>query len=162
MKIKVQTKLLNLDVVHVSPVPYLSSKKQESFLKTVLKNKKENYILSGDFNSLSPSDKYNKKEMVKSWSKFEKNAGEIVEEMLKRDAIKFVLFKGLFDTYKIRNKSFGFSVPTDFLSKDKSSGIRIDYVFCSREFKVLNSGIIKNKLTQEASDHYPIFAELEI
>ena len=100
--------------------------------------------------------------MIGAWSKFEKNAEKTIKEMLKRDAVKFVLSKGLIDTHKTKNKVFDFSIPTDFLSKDKSSGIRIDYIFCSEEFKVLNSGIIKNRFTEEASDHYPIFAELEI
>jgi endonuclease/exonuclease/phosphatase family metal-dependent hydrolase len=161
-KIKIQSKFLNLDVVHISPIPYLSSKKQESFIKKVLKNKKKNYLLSGDFNSLSPLDEYDEIEMIGAWSKFEKNAEKTIKEMLKRDAVKFVLSKGLIDTHRTKNKVIDFSIPTDFLSKDKSSGIRIDYIFCSEEFKVLNSGIIKNRFTEEASDHYPIFAELEI
>lgn len=160
-KIKVKNKSVNIDVVHISPIPYLSSKKQENFIKHILKKRKDNYILTGDFNSLSPDDKYGEKEMIEAWSKFEKNAEKVIREMLKRDAVKFVLSNGLIDTHKVKNKIFDFSIPTDFLSKDKSSGIRIDYIFCSEEFKVINSGIIKNKLTEEASDHYPIFANLE-
>lgn len=162
VKIKVQNKIINLDMVHISPIPYLSNKKQENFIKHVLKNKKDNYILTGDFNSLSSDDEYDKKEMVEAWSKFEKNAKKVIKEMLKRDAVRFVLSSGLVDTYKSKNNLFDFSIPTDFLSKDKSSGIRIDYIFCSKEFNVLDSGIIKNNLTEEASDHYPIFAVLEI
>ena len=45
---------------------------------------------------------------------------------------------------------------------DKGSGIRIDYIFCSTDFKVLDSVIVKNKLTELASDHYPIYSVLEI
>ena len=40
-KVKVQNKIINLDVVHISPIPCLSSKKQESFIKEVLDDKKE-------------------------------------------------------------------------------------------------------------------------
>lgn len=160
-KIKIKDKIINLDVVHISPMPYLSSKKQEHFTKKLLKNK-ENYVLTGDFNSLSPEDKYQKAEMTKAWKKFDKNAGKVIKEMLKKDAVKYILSKGLIDTYKIKNKNFDFSIPTDFLSKNKSSGIRIDYIFCSKDFKVIKSGILKNKMTEKASDHYPIYALLEI
>ena len=161
-KIKIRGKTINLDIVHISPIPYLSNKKQESFVKKILKDKKENYILTGDFNSLSSQDNYDENEMINAWSKFEKNAKEVMGEMLKRDAVIFILSKGLIDTYKSKNTKFDFSIPTDFLSKDKSSGIRIDYIFCSKNFKVVDSGIIKNELTEKASDHYPIYAILEI
>lgn len=161
-KLKIKQKIVNLDIIHVSPIPCLSSKKQERFIKKILKNKKKNYILSGDFNSLSPEDKYDKEKMINSWGKFEKNAKKVVSEMLEKDTVKHVLFKGLIDSYKIKNKKFDFTIPTDFLSKDKSSGIRIDYIFCSKDFKVVNSGIIKNKLTEKASDHYPTYAILNI
>jgi len=161
-KIKIGQKIVNIDIIHISPIPFLSSKKQEAFVKKILIGKKENYILSGDFNSLSPKDDYHEKKMIEAWSKFEKNAKNVIKEMLKRDAVRFVLSKNLLDTFKEKNKKFDFTIPTDFLSKDKTSGIRIDFIFCSKEFKIANSGIIKNKLAEKASDHYPIYAVLEI
>lgn len=157
-EVKIGEKIINLDVVHIAPVPFLDGNGQESFVKRVLSNKKENYILVGDFNSLSPKDKYNKKKLVASWSKFEINAELILSEMLKKDAIKSILSSGLVDSFKLKNKKFDFTIPTDFLSKDKSSGIRIDYIFCSKDIRVINSGIIKNALTEKASDHYPTYA----
>ena len=161
-RIKIRNKIINLDIAHISPIPYLSSKKQEEFIKKILADKPKSYILSGDFNSLSPEDRYDEEKMIKLWSKFEKNAKKVIGEMLKRDSIRCVLSRGLIDTYKAKNKKFGFTIPTDFLSKDKSSGIRIDYIFCSKEFKVINSGIIRNNLTEKASDHYPIYATMDI
>jgi endonuclease/exonuclease/phosphatase family metal-dependent hydrolase len=47
-------------------------------------------------------------------------------------------------------------------SKNKDSSVRLDYVFCSNNFEVVDSGIIKNKSTERASDHYPIYAVLDI
>ena len=161
-KINIKEKIMNLDITHISPIPYLSNKGQESCIKQILKDKKENYILAGDFNSLSPKDNYKESTLVDAWAKFEKNAKKLIKQMLKRDAIKSVLLSGLIDTYKVKNIEFDFTIPTNFLSKDKSSGIRIDYIFCSKEFEVLDSGIIKNNLTEQASDHYPIYVVLEI
>jgi len=62
--------------------------------------------------------------------------------MLKCKAVKFILDKDLLDTYKFKNKIFDFTVPTDLRSKNKNSGIRIDYIFCSKDFKILDSGIV--------------------
>jgi endonuclease/exonuclease/phosphatase family metal-dependent hydrolase len=175
LKIKIENKIIDLDVTHLSMIPLTNSKGQGKLTKEILKGKKSNYLLIGDLNSLSPLDKYNKKKMINSWSKFSKGildmphkdrkistTKDLVEEMLKRDAVKEVSKKGLVDTYKKKNKNFDFTIPTDLLSKDKSSGVRMDYIFCSKDFKVLKSGIIKNKLTEMASDHYPIYAVLEL
>ncbi len=161
-KIQINDKIINLDLTHISPIPYLSNKKQEKTIKEIFKKTNKNYILTGDFNSLSPLDNYNQKEMLNAWSKIFKDANKQIKEMLKRDAVRFVLSKGLIDSYKEKNKVFEYTIPTDFLSKNKSTGIRIDYIFCSKEFKVIDSGIIKNQLTEKASDHYPIYAILEI
>ncbi len=53
--------------------------------------------------------------------------------------ISYVLGKGLIDTYKAKNKMWDYSVPTTF----KEPALRIDYIFCSRDLNVVNSGIIK-------------------
>lgn len=160
-QIKVEDKIINLDVTHVPPMPLLNNREQKMMIKQILKTKKKNYILTGDFNSLSPEDDYDKIKMINVWSKFTKNTKNLIKEMLKRDAIKFILSKKLIDTYKSKNKNFNFTIPTNLLSKNKSSGIRIDYIFCSRDFKIIDSGIIKDKLTEKTSDHYPIYAILE-
>ena len=162
VKIKVKGKIIDLDLIHISPIPEINSHEQKNLVKQILKGKIENYILAGDFNSLSIEDDYNKDKLIKSWRKFTKNTENLVNEMLKRDSIKFILSKDLIDTFKVKNKKFDYTIPTDLLSKDKSSAIRIDYIFCSKDFKILKSGIIKSKLTENASDHYPIYAILEI
>ena len=161
-QIKVGKKVLNVLLTHISPIPFLSSKQQVASIKQLLKRKKKNIIFSGDFNALSPLDHYQKEKLLASWKKFDTNASNTVYELLKREAISEVLRTGLIDTYKEKNTKFDFTIPTDFLSKDKGSGIRIDYIFCSTDFKVLDSVIVKNKLTELASDHYPIYSLLEI
>jgi endonuclease/exonuclease/phosphatase family metal-dependent hydrolase len=161
-KLLVNGKKINLDVTHISPIPCLDNSGQRKEVRRFLRWRKKNYILTGDFNSLSPSDDYNEKKLIHSWSKFEKTAETLIPEMLKRDAVRAVLKKGLVDTFKEKNKTWDFSIPTNFLSKDKTSGIRIDYIFCSKDFNVLKSGIIKNKSSEQASDHYPTYAVLEL
>lgn len=162
IKIKLDKKIINLDLAHIAPIPLLTSKEQEKGIKNILNKPKKNYLLVGDFNSLSSLDNYDSKKLINSWKKIDPDAQKNVIEMLKRDALRFALSTGLKDTYKEKNKKFGFTIPTNFLSKDKSTGVRIDYILCSKEFKVIDSGIIKNNLSENASDHYPIYAILEI
>ncbi|MBS3175004.1 endonuclease/exonuclease/phosphatase family protein [Candidatus Woesearchaeota archaeon] len=139
-KIKIKNKILTIDVFH--PHPKTTEEQKLDFIKeNVLEI--NNYIFTGDLNTLSPEDDYDKNKLIKSFKIFMGNkAEEKVKDMLKCKAVKFILDKDLLDTYKFKNKIFDFTVPTDLRSKNKNSGIRIDYIFCSKDFKILDSGIV--------------------
>ena len=158
--IKINGKIIYVDAVH--PNSHNTIEEKEDLFKDLIGRKKNPFIVAGDFNAIHPEDKYNKKDLLKNFSrKFgdKQKAENVVEEILKAKIIKFLLKQDLIDTYKEKNKKQDYSYHTKLRGNNM---MRIDYIFCSKEFKVLNSGIIKNKLTEEASDHYPIFAELEI
>ena len=78
--------------------------------------------------------------------------------------LKRVISENLIDSYLACNKKYQGTLPTKnyALSKNKTGTMRIDYLFCSKEFKVLESGILKNNFSELASDHYPIYALLEL
>lgn len=159
--LKIGNKKITVDVFH--PHPDTTEEEKSDFLKEVFKNKKKNYILAGDLNALSLEDSYDKKKLVKGYESFMKSKGKSkVEDMLRGLTIKTILDNGLRDTYKIKNKKLDFTMPTDLRSKNKDSSVRLDYIFCSKNIIVKESKIIKNKLTEKASDHYPITALVEI
>lgn len=161
-QITIKKKNLNLDVYHPSP-DNLSEEEKASFLKKIIDKPRPNHILAGDFNTLSPEDKYDEKALITGFSRFMGNKAETkVKDLLKTQTVELALSRGFIDSYKIKKQKETYTVPTDFRSKDKISAIRIDYIFCSKDIKILDSGIIKNKLTEMASDHYPIYAVLEI
>ena len=162
LKIKINSSVINLDVLHLPPTPFSKDIERKNFLKSFVKNQAKNHIITGDFNSLSKYDNYNKNNLIKSWLKIEKDAKNVISDMLKGQTTKYLISKEYVDSYKAKNKKFDFTIPTDFLSKDKSTGIRIDYIFCSKDLKIINSGIIKDRLAELASDHYPIYTIFEI
>jgi len=158
--IQINDKLIYIDAVH--PNPHNTPKEKEILFKNLIQKKKNPFIVAGDFNAIHPEDEYNKNKMLENFSKKLKDsqkAKKVVEEIFKAKTIKFLLKQGLTDTYKEKNDKWDYSYHTKLRGNNL---MRIDYIFCSKEFKILNSGIIKNNLTEEASDHYPIFAELEI
>lgn len=162
-KINLEKKIINLDVVH--PHPSLSEEEKERFIGGVLRDFKTPYILVGDLNVCSFKDNYSKKEMIEGFSKISKYAEKIVSNLLSFETTKKIESFKLIDTYKKIHKkedNVNFTVPTDLLSKDKSTGMRCDFIFCSKNFQVIESEIIKNKLTESASDHYPIYSILKI
>jgi endonuclease/exonuclease/phosphatase family metal-dependent hydrolase len=173
-KIFLKNKKINLDVFHPHPIR-LSSEDKRTFLKNIFRDRKNPYIIVGDFNSVSPLDEYNEYKLIKGFTKLfndfekikksnKKGPKKIVRDILQAKAVSFVLETGLIDTYRTKHpkKGFVFTNPTNLFKKYQDAGMRLDYIFCSKDFKVLKSGIIKNKLTAMASDHYPIFAEVEL
>lgn len=138
-------------------------------IKTIDYQKEFNYpyLLLGDFNALSPEDKYKEEELFKLFYLFSKDkeaALNNVKGSIQTLMIKEIIKHGLIDTFKEKNKCQVITLQTKKYSpfNDKSIGIRLDYIFCSKDFNILESGIIQNKLTDIASDHYPIYAVLEL
>ncbi len=160
-EIKINGKLITLDVFH--PNPRISEIEKSRFLKPLLKSATKNYIIAGDLNSLSPQDEYDKKKLTRGYVGFMNGRGKAkVHDMLTCKTIEAILDENLIDTYKKINDRTDFTMPTDLRSKNKDSAVRLDYIFCSDSFEVVDSGIIKNKSTEKASDHYPIYAILDI
>jgi len=158
--IKTKDKTIYVNAIHPSPLNTLAEK--INLFKKVLKNKKYPYILAGDFNSISPEDKYDKNKLLKAFIKKlnnRKKAQAAVNNISKKETIRLLLKKGLIDTYKKKNKKWDYTYHTKLSGNNY---MRIDYIFCSDGIKVVDSGIIKNILTEKASDHYPIYAILEI
>ena len=153
-------KLVNVDVVH--PHPELLEIEKAKFMKACLRDFKTPYILTGDFNACSRQDNYNIERLVEGFRKFHPEPDKKVSDLMQRLTIDEVIRHGLVDSFIAAKSDFDFTIPTDFLSKDKASGIRIDYIFCSEDFKVIDADIIKNKYSEGASDHYPVFALLNI
>jgi endonuclease/exonuclease/phosphatase family metal-dependent hydrolase len=152
---------LFLNVAH--PHPSLSEAEKEHFLDENLSGVQKNCILVGDFNALSDQDTYDREQMISAFrSIFGESTVSKIDDMLQCRSIRLVRSKGLIDTFVAAKRPWSYTIPADVLSKYKKSGIRIDYIFCSRDFKIIDAGIIKNKLTELASDHYPVYAVLEI
>ncbi|HLC78511.1 MAG TPA: endonuclease/exonuclease/phosphatase family protein [Candidatus Nanoarchaeia archaeon] len=161
-KIRVGTKEITLDLYHPSP-DKITEEEKASFLGKHIDKIMPRHILAGDFNTASPHDNYDAAKLLRGYSTFMGNAaGERVRGLMAAETVRLVLSKGFVDSYKIKEQKEKYTVPTDFRSKNKDSSVRIDYIFCSKDIKVIDSGIIKNKFTEIASDHYPIYAVLEI
>ncbi len=170
VEVKMGKKIVTIDIIH--PHPSLTEIERTQFLTGVLRDMKTPYIIAGDFNTWSEEDMKGRDltKIAQTLLELSPNRKEdktlFMENMEKQatcQATNFVKSKGLIDTYRaVHKKGFRYTVPTDSCSMDKGAASRIDYIFCSKEFKVLDAGIVKNDLAEEASDHYPIYADLEL
>jgi exodeoxyribonuclease-3 len=146
--------------VHLSPV---SEEARLLEIKEVLSRAKKfsKSIIMGDLNSLSPHDSYNTENLVKILK--EKNIIKYGENVLRFDVIKEIENEGYKDVRMITGQAFIPTTPTPY-NKDPYhvAELRIDYAFVSNNMlgEVKKYEVIKDKKTDYASDHYPIYIEL--
>lgn len=158
--IKAKINGYNVIVLHLCPFTYTKRREEINIvLQTIAASKqKENWIVMGDFNSISPLDsmiykngKYlaNVKKLAKKYS-YHDNL--IDGEKLDFEVHKKILDFGLLDALRIYNKN---------LIIPRSS--RIDFIYLSRNLKnkVSYSEIIKDDFTKKYSDHLPLILKLK-
>lgn len=157
-----------LDALH--PNPKLDEEQRTQFFKNSLRDMKAPYFAIGDLNSWSAKDgPFDRDKIIarfREFPQFEGNpelAGKTVDSLLKCEAIKEIERHGLIDTYRaVHPNGKAYTIPTDLLAGNKDAAGRLDYIFCSPKIRILEARIIRNRLTELASDHYPITATVEI
>lgn len=157
-KISINNKKIYLDIIH--PHPELTENEKIEITKPLVKKIKKPYFLVGDFNSLSDEDDYSKEKLIRGFKNFDKTPIQSVDRILERKFIPYIKSFGLKDTFN--KNSRGYTVPTGIYGKDKSSAMRMDFIFASSDVEPLETKIIKNKLSEYASDHYPVVGRYKI
>ena len=117
-----------------------------------------NKILMGDMNSLAKSGQYS----VKMFS--EKQATKFVNDnQVRYDVTERILSSGYIDTAVLCDTR-DTTVPTPVNRDPYHAELRLDYIFVSDSLRenVASYSVVKNALTDKASDHYPIVVSLDL
>ena len=82
------------------------------------------------------------------------------------DSNNKILASGYLDSAQLANMNKEYTVPTGLIAVHEDQThfrCRLDYIFISEPLKkcLKNFSVLKNKLTDQASDHYPVIIELE-
>jgi len=125
-----------------------------------MQKKYQKRILMGDMNSLSRADEYDNS-IVNDFNQMQTKKFTTGGK-LRFDAIDKILSEGYIDTAQLKGKNKEFTVPTPANKDATHAPTRLDYIFISeplvahlREYEV-----VKNNLTEQASDHYPVTVTL--
>jgi endonuclease/exonuclease/phosphatase family metal-dependent hydrolase len=118
-------------------------------------------ILAGDFNTLSPDDP----ERNNFWGiPTHHRARHLTPDghLETRPMDDFRMY-GLQDIAVRLGKNKETTVPTDGFAEGEFARVRLDYFLASADLaeKFVSYEVLKNPLTDVASDHYPILAEIE-
>lgn len=154
---------LMIDVFH--PHPRISEDERADFVRRIIQKPGKLHILAGDFNAYSPDDIYDRDSMIKSYRQFldnPKDAERKVDELLTYKSINAIKDSGLIDSYRKINKGVQERSVPSILRDGGDKGARMDYIFCSDDIEIKDAGIYNKSPAGTASDHFPVYAVIEV
>lgn len=163
MAVKIED--LNFVVVHLSPFKYEKRREEVGLITDSLQRWAitKKVLIMGDMNSLAASDSmsYNRHDRLTPMLKSDSSShlSNASNGKLDYEVPAFLIQKGFIDTWSMKTKGFNFSYPTlVFGPVPEASKERIDYIFISPDLQknATKPIIVKDAMTDQLSDHYPI------
>jgi exodeoxyribonuclease-3 len=157
----VETELGDVSFVGTHLTPYTEALRLPEIDLLIREQKPYGYkVLMGDLNSLSLADGYDETVIEKFNPMQEKKftrGGKLCF-----DAMKKFEENGYVDAGIVLGKNKERTAPTEVNEFDAHSDMRLDYVLVSAslEDKLSDYRVIRNELTDKASDHYPVVVTL--
>jgi endonuclease/exonuclease/phosphatase family metal-dependent hydrolase len=119
-------------------------------------------IVCGDLNCISPEDHIDRSKLVEAFRAFSNDPESVVDRFIESGRLVFDSLSkfGLKDAIPPSGRRY--SIPTDLISLDKSSGMRIDHVLANDKIEVVTGEVVHSLATNQASDHHPVMVEFRI
>jgi len=119
-------------------------------------------IVCGDLNCISPEDVVDRGQLIAAFRSFSSDAERAVDQFIDSGKLVFAgLGKlGLQDAIPPAGRRY--SIPTDLINADKSSGIRIDHILANGAIEIVTGEVVHSPASNRASDHHPVMVEFRI
>ncbi len=152
-QIILDNRILTIDVVH--PSYSIDDLEKITTLEPLLSTRDNPYILTGDFNTTHPDDRYDWQQLIGEMKESNpEKAEQVIANWRRADFVSWLLKLSLRDSFPIERRES--TVPTSCTYGHSRMGVRIDFFFISSDIEVIDSYVLKNQDTEIASDHYPI------
>ena len=119
-------------------------------------------VLCGDFNAVSPEDPLDEARLLQGFRRFSPEPEAALKRFLASGRAVFALLAGRGLRDAIPPEGRRYSMPTDLRSADKDAAMRLDHIFVSGEFAVRRGEVLHHALSEIASDHHPVLADLDL
>ena len=150
---------LRVATYHPHPSRYPHNKASD-YIRVVPLEYPHPFVVCGDFNVISPADAPDRAALEKAFERFSRQPHEDVARFIDGGEEVFAALSalGLRDAFPPAHRHA--TIPTDLLSLDKSSAMRIDHAWVNGRTRVLSARVLVEPATQVASDHYPLLLDL--
>lgn len=117
-------------------------------------------LVTGDFNAVHPEDGPDLERLAAAFTRFSSRPREDAHRFIASGAAVFREFeqRGFCDAFPLADRTY--TIPTDMLSEDKGSAMRIDHMWVNTGVVVERAEVIRTAAANVASDHYPILCQV--
>jgi len=152
----------NLSVASYHPHPGRQPENKASDFTGLIDGLTGPLILCGDMNCISPEDPIDRTQLILAFRSFSTKAEKAVDQFINSGVEVFNALSslGLKDAVPLEGRRY--TIPTDLINLDKSSGMRIDHILSNEAIAVIGGEVIHNTNTNRASDHHPVMVEFQI
>ena len=119
-------------------------------------------IVCGDLNCINPEDTIDRPHLIEAFRRFSNDAEAVLNRFIESGKEVFGALGELGLKDAIPQAGRRYSIPTDLISLDKSSGIRIDHILANGAIEVMSGEIVHSPASNRASDHHPVLAEFRV
>jgi endonuclease/exonuclease/phosphatase family metal-dependent hydrolase len=119
-------------------------------------------ILCGDLNCINPDDQVDRAALIAAFGRFTATGETAVDQLIESGRLVFGALRerGLSDAIPPAGRRY--SIPTDLLSTDKSSAMRIDHILANDSIEVLSGEVLHSPASNQASDHHPVMITFRV
>ena len=119
-------------------------------------------VVCGDLNCISPEDAVDRWRLITAFRNFSSDAERAVDQFIGSGKLVFAGLAELGLKDAIPPAGRRYSIPTDLINSDKSSGIRIDHILANDAIEVVAGEVVHSPDSNRASDHHPVLLEFRI
>jgi len=119
-------------------------------------------IVCGDLNCINPADVIDRDTLIVAFRRFARDPEAALAQFIEsgRQVFGALAKFGLEDAIPLMGRRY--SIPTDLISLDKSSGMRIDHILANRAIVVGGGEVVHSAQTNRASDHHPVVLDFHL
>jgi endonuclease/exonuclease/phosphatase family metal-dependent hydrolase len=119
-------------------------------------------LVCGDFNCINPEDEVDRGRLIAAFRSFSAEPERDVDQFIESGKQVFTMLGRLGFQDAVPQSGRRYSIPTDFINRDKSSGMRIDHILCNAAVNVVGGEVVQRFWTERASDHHPVMVDFRL
>jgi endonuclease/exonuclease/phosphatase family metal-dependent hydrolase len=119
-------------------------------------------IVCGDLNCISPADDIDRNSLIVAFRRFARDPETTLAQFIESGRQVFAALANLGLEDAVPPAGRRYSIPTDLISLDKSSGMRIDHILVNEAVIVEGGEVVHSAATNRASDHHPVVLDFRL
>lgn len=116
------------------------------------------FLIAGDFNAISPVDQPDLTSLAAGFARFSKDPERSASRFIESGKAIFPVLHAHGLREAVPESGRQFSIPTDLISLDKGSAMRLDHVWVNGHLEVRGAAVVHHPAAGQGSDHYPVWA----